>query len=218
MSLPPQPKKKNAQKPKKGDPRKIVKLSEVEIAVFGDRADPEKVYGRQKNRARRGVPDADEWTSVDMLDEKPSNHASHEEEDFNDARSFTDGSIEDLIGGVDINDHVRPLQNASDVNFSVGGERGWGEKIAETPEMLQKRREGQKRADEKELVKKAARRAVVFGVWVEHEAKEGKGRREHKAREEEPQKVRRKCEALMNGQVVEPSFAKGDWSFRWRED
>jgi hypothetical protein len=29
---------------------------------------------------------------------------------------------------------------------------------------------------------------------------------------------RRKCEAVMSGQVVEPSFAKGDWSVRWRDE
>jgi hypothetical protein len=29
--------------------------------------------------------------------------------------------------------------------------------------------------------------------------------------------ARRKCEALMNGSVVEPSFAKGNWAIRWRE-
>jgi hypothetical protein len=28
---------------------------------------------------------------------------------------------------------------------------------------------------------------------------------------------RKMCEAVMNGSVVEPSFAKGDWAVRWRE-
>ncbi|KAK8133308.1 hypothetical protein PG999_001481 [Apiospora kogelbergensis] len=29
---------------------------------------------------------------------------------------------------------------------------------------------------------------------------------------------RRYCEAVMNGKVVEPSFAKGNWGIRWREE
>jgi hypothetical protein len=45
------------------------------------------------------------------------------------------------------------------------------------------------------MVRSAARRGVVFGFLV------GEGSEE-----------RRKCEAVMNGIVVEPSFAKGDWS------
>lgn len=137
---------------------------------------------------------------------------------------------------------VRPPQSESDVNFSAaGGERGWAEKIAETPEMLAKRREGERRAQEKEMVKSAARRACVFGLVVEKGEGGGGGKKGGKEggngkedgrkggakgkkgfveddvvgiREEE----RRMCEAVMNGAVVEPSFAKGDWAIRWREE
>ena len=31
------------------------------------------------------------------------------------------------------------------------------------------------------------------------------------------QERRKKCEAVMNGQVVEASYAKGEWGIRWRE-
>lgn len=130
------------------------------------------------------------------------------------------------VGGVPLN--VRSPQTESDVNFSVGGERGWSEKIDETPEMLQRRREGQRRAEEQETVKRAARRAVVFGLLVEAEevapktAKGGKGKKKRHEDVEDLEApaalVRKKCEALMHGGVVEPSFAKGDWSVRWRED
>ncbi|KAF2765049.1 hypothetical protein EJ03DRAFT_369917 [Teratosphaeria nubilosa] len=196
---------KAKQQGRKGDPRVIIQLSELETAVFGDRSDPEKTYGRRKNRRARLIKETGEWKSVDMIDQPSSSSITIENDDGNDtAGSLTDGSADEdaMSGGVSllsINDHVRAPQDHSEINFSAGGgERGWAEKIEETPEMLAKRREGQKRAEEKECVKQVARRAVVYGV--------GDGR------------LRRKCEALMNGIIVEPSFAKGDWEIRFRED
>ncbi|KAK4547308.1 hypothetical protein LTR36_000963 [Oleoguttula mirabilis] len=206
-------------KPKKGDPRIIVKLSELETAVFGDRQDPEKVYGRRKNRKARFLPESGEWRSVDMEDRSTTTAADDAESE--DDGSLTDGSIEETPGGVSLT-HVRAPQSQSEINFSAGGgERGWAEKIEETPEMLAKRREGQKRADEKEMVKRSARRAVAFGLTVDAQPEKSAGKRTKKgqgAEMEAPERVKRKCEALMGGSVVEPSFAKGDWSIRWRED
>lgn len=67
---PPLPKPtKGYSKKVKGETRIIVSCAEVEALVFGVRQDPKKVFGRRKNRARRGVPDAAEWKSVDMEDE-----------------------------------------------------------------------------------------------------------------------------------------------------
>jgi hypothetical protein len=116
------------------------------------------------------------------------------------------------------------------VNFSVGGERSRGEKIEASAEDVEKRREGDKRAEEREMVRRAARRLVVFGSAASEQAhgqstisesgskasrkvKSGKST-ELPASEAIPV---RKAEALMNGTVVEPSFAKGNWSIRWRE-
>ena len=85
--------------------------------------------------------------------------------------------------------------------------------------MLQKRREGQRIAEEKEMVKSAARRLVVFGIEREdgaRDSKEGKGGKKKDAREGK-ESDRRMCEAFMNNAVVEPSYAKGDWGIRWRE-
>lgn len=92
---------------------------------------------------------------------------------------------------------IRPPQSVSEVNGSVGGEKGRAERIQETDVMADKRKEGQKKAKQKEMTKCAARRGVVFGFLVGEE--------------------RRLCEAVMAGKVVEASFAKGDWSIRWRE-
>lgn len=99
---------------------------------------------------------------------------------------------------------IRPPQDVSEVNGSVGGEKGRAERQEETGEMLEKRREGMRRVRQREMVRCAARRGVVFGFSV---GEGGKG----------ASSETRKCEAVMLGKVVEPSFAKGNWSVRWRE-
>lgn len=224
--------------PKKGDPRIIVQLSEVEEAVFGNRQDPEKTFGRRRNRAKRGVDDGPVWKSVDMIDGGAGNARQHggdstvELADLDDLSDGTDASAngDDIFETNGVKLRVRPPQTKSDVNFSVGGERGWAEKIEETAEMQQKRIEGVKKAEEKEMVKQAGRRAVVFGLPVprqsttshrENKGSKKKGRkaeREVEEEEDDVQPLMKKCEALMNNSVVEPSFAKGDWSIRWREE
>lgn len=224
-------------KKSKGDARFIVWCSDVETLVFGSRFDPEKTAGRKKNRVPRGVPMVGEWKSVDMEDEPVQDEYSDSEQ----------SDLEDL-GGVDLSsrnvevdgDHIyfsagkqRPPQSKAFVNGSVGGEKGWAEKIEETEEMAQKRREGQRRAEEREMVKRAARRGVAFGFIVDvpkngdhgngKRKKGGKGekRKGHDVEEDpEVNETRKKCEAVITkaAVVVEPSFAKGDWGVRWRED
>jgi hypothetical protein len=184
--------KKSKKKPK-GDPRVLVSCIAVETLVFGDRHDPEKTAGRKRDRARRGLPDAEEWTSVDMTDEPVA------EED----KEVVDG---DLLARMSIRSgtRIRPSQDVSEVNGGVGGEKGRAERIEENEEMLKKRLEGQQKAHERELVRCAARRGVAFGFPVKGLSDE--------------LEERRKCEAVMQGKVVESSFAKGEWSIRWRED
>ena len=203
---------KTKQRAKKGDPRIIVKMSDIETAVFGNMNDPEKVYGRNKNRAKRGLPDPEEWRSVDMEGEVQQTRSGQVV--MSDDVSDDHGTLmqNDMIS---IQHHVRPTQLNNDVNGSIGGEKGWSERIEETPEMLQKRLEGQKKAQNRELVRNAARRAVAFGLLFEDTTEQPKHKHKGGGR---PEEVRWKCEALMNGSVVDPSFAKGDWAIRWRED
>ena len=203
---------KSKQKVKKGDPRIIVTMGDIETAVFGNMNDPEKVYGRNKNRAKRGLPEADEWRSVDMEGDAQQVHSEPVGLREN---ASVDTSASNESDVVSLNHHVRPPQLNSDVNGSIGGEKGWSERIEETPDMLQKRLEGQKKAQNRELVRNAARRAVAFGFLVDSAQEPPK--RKHR-NDERPDMVRRKCEALMNGSVIDPSFAKGDWEVRWRED
>lgn len=120
---------------------------------------------------------------------------------------------------------IRPPQTESDVNGGIGGEKGWAEHHTETSEELMKRREGQRRAEEREMVRRAARRLIVFGHSIQPDHAdisnvevEAQGRSKKKSvRGSPPSDHQRKCEALMNGSVVEPSFAKGNWAIRWRE-
>ncbi|KAK7983184.1 cysteinyl-tRNA synthetase [Apiospora arundinis] len=140
---------------------------------------------------------------------------------------------------------VRPPQSVSQVNGSVGGEKGRAERLDESEASLQKRMAGQRRAREREMVRCAARRGVVFGFAVapeddadhhhqpeDPEEMNGKGKKQKKKHakksslgssgthdgEDGTREKRRLCEAVMNGKVVEPSFAKGNWSIRWREE
>ncbi|KAK6206961.1 hypothetical protein QIS74_13449 [Colletotrichum tabaci] len=206
----------------KGDTRILVACDAVESKVFGDRQDPNKVYGRKKNRASRviggnGASDEDEAIDLgERSQQRPDGDTNTRNDNDNDNDPGAE-VIDEMLGldrskSAELDPHVqaglsvrsgtrvRPPQRRSQVNGSVGGEKGRAERVEETDEMREKRAEGQRRAHEREMVRCAARRGVVFGFLVD-------GRDE-----------RRKCEAVMQGKVVEPSYAKGDWAVRWRED
>ncbi len=217
----------------KGETRVTVLCSTVEELVFCSRYDPEKVFGRKKNRAKRGAPEADEWRSVDMEDnaaqtfeQSATRQSGPAEEDI--ALTLQDEHQSSVTFGAG---KARPAQGVSDVNFSVGGERGWAEKIEETEELKQKRLEGQRKAGEREAVRCAARRLCAFGIPVLAEVegldeatsatrrKQKKTAKRYQANDVPDQDERRKkCEAILgDGTLVEPSFAKGEWGIRWRE-
>lgn len=158
----------------------------VEELIFGSRQDPLKTSGRRKNRASR------------VIGEEDSDLEDHSSE-------LVQFSTQGFAG------KVRPPQHMTDINGGIGGEKGRAEKGEETDEAAARRKEGLRVTEEKERVKRAARRGVVFGFAVEDEKNAGE-------REKiDGGQVRRKCEAIMQGKVVEPSFAKGDWGIRWRE-
>ncbi|KAI1143171.1 hypothetical protein F5Y05DRAFT_367721 [Hypoxylon sp. FL0543] len=188
----------------KGDPRIIVSCDEVEKAVFGDGADPDKTFGRKKNRASRSLPEVTVEEEDDNYDGGPGENTPA---DGDSAVALTDEDTSSIDGdvlarmAVRSGTRVRPPQNVSLVNGSVGGEKGRAERGEETEENARRRLEGQRRAQQREMVRSAARRGVVFGFAG---AVAGDG-------------APRKCEAVMQGKVVEPSFAKGDWGVRWRE-
>ncbi|KAF6816740.1 hypothetical protein CMUS01_12222 [Colletotrichum musicola] len=193
----------NKKKKPKGDARNLIPCDLVERHVFGERKDPEKVFGRRKNRASRVISATDEDEGVDLTEKHEQDPG---EEVIDDILGRTKSSELDPAAMASLSirsgTRVRPPQTQSQVNGSIGGEKGRAERVEETDEMREKRNEGQKKAHEREMVRCAARRGVVFG-FVVGDSDEGR---------------RRKCEAVMQGKVVEPSFAKGDWAVRWRED
>jgi len=200
----------------KGDPRILVACDEVERMVFGDSSDSTKTFGRKKNRSSRALP-VHQGDDFQQTSQRQTAARDDEDEGSEDgADSGTDIQIVHDIGkdapyvdgdvlarlSVRSGTRIRPPQTVSEVNGSVGGEKGRAERMAETDEMAQRRAEGQKKAQQREMVRRAARRGVVFGFDVH--AGEG------------PTTLK-KCEAVMQGKVVEPSFAKGNWAVRWRE-
>lgn len=202
-------KKGSGGKRSKGDQRLLISCEEVERFVFGpiDNGDgtagssPEDIYnGEDEGEGGTAAGTASGVVSPQTRD--MIYNCGTLTDPTEDAAPYVDGDVLARLS-VRSGTRIRPPQSTSEVNGSVGGEKGRAERIDETDEMLEKRRQGQKKARQRELVRCAARRAVVFGL--DPGGVEGPGG------------YRRKCEAVMNGKVVEPSFAKGSWSIRWRE-
>lgn len=266
---------------KKGDHRILVSCTQVEEIIYNRVKDPEKVYGRRKNRLPRWMPEAEgEWKSVDMVSSDEDSDAFTNDEDSSDGgvglsdNKSNDSStlnVENLslydkeqadpdatIEGADSpkappkkvsfapshdtvasNAIAVPSSDQTRLPTSSNQEIGNAAQSSTThvSEDDLKRREGERKAQERERVRCAARRAVIFGLVTgvaetndkggsgggkAKKGKKGKRRGSISSDDEEadrgPKEVRRKCEAVMQGVVVEPSFAKGDWGIRWREE
>jgi len=291
---------------KKGDHRILVTCTQVEEIIYNRVKDPEKVYGRRKNRLPRWMPETEgKWKSVDMVSSDEYSDGSTNDEDNSDdgtrlsdnksnedstlsaenlslsdkERSDSDSKTPSAVKGAQksgpharssISDpttfttdpyssdapskkvsfapsHNPVASNAvavpssdqttlpSDSNQEVGNAAQ--STTTHVSEDDAKRREGERKAQERERVRCAARRAVIFGLVTgvsegndkgtsgkanAKKGKKGKRRGSISSDEEEedkgPKEVRRKCEAVMQGVVVEPSFAKGEWGIRWREE
>ncbi|PNP43477.1 hypothetical protein TGAM01_v210437 [Trichoderma gamsii] len=179
----------------KGDNRILVLCSAAEELVFGP------------NRTSMEVTDEEDHSDNETPQTSESTQGPMEplssEEDMDLAGNLKDENhIDgDVLARLSVRSgtRIRPPQSVSEVNGSVGGEKGRAERIQETDAMLEKRKQGQRRAKEREMTKCAARRGVVFGFAISEDGE------------------KRFCEAVMSGKVVEPSFAKGDWAIRWRE-
>ena len=77
----------------------------------------------------------------------------------------------------------------------------------------ERQKEGMQKARERELVRRCARRMVVFGIHSRVTALSGSGADEA---QELVLEDGRTVEAVQNGRVVEASFAKGEWGLRWK--
>ncbi|KAI0996038.1 hypothetical protein K3495_g12143 [Podosphaera aphanis] len=111
------------------------------------------------------------------------------------------------------------------------------DKIDETDDLILKQRQGQRLAEEREMVRRAARRGVAFGFKIpdpedskadaghlkKNRKRQGKDHSNDQERQigtETPKNIKM-CEAVVvatkSAVVVEASFAKGDWGVRWRK-
>ncbi|KAI1850906.1 hypothetical protein JX265_007231 [Neoarthrinium moseri] len=188
----------------KGDQRVLIACSTVEDAVFTGGRDADDGSARS-DTPEPGIAHRDD--SAVSSAAQPLDLPLEDVEAFSSFSAPITGYVDgDVLARMAIRSgtRVRPPQDVSEVNGSVGGEKGRAERLEENEEMQEKRRAGQRRAKEREMVKCAARRGVVFGFLVGDGNQQG-------------EQGRRKCEAVMSGKVVEPSFAKGDWAIRWRE-
>ncbi|KAI0390463.1 hypothetical protein F5Y17DRAFT_444410 [Xylariaceae sp. FL0594] len=229
--------KNGGAKLKKGEGR-VVTLDEVEAIVFGREDDPEKVYGRKKNRKSRALtslggneedhhPVEEETSSASVTseaetpesrrDDRPNLNTVDLSQVDNEAvngrlpkgkpHPYTTGGHEVARLAVRSGTRIRPPQEVSEVNGSVGGEKGRAERKAqseeEKEEIRQKKLEGDKRAHQRDMIKAVARRGVVFGFDVSA------------ASDSDGKKMLCEC-VIPGGKVVEPHFAKGNWGIRWR--
>ncbi|POS77550.1 hypothetical protein DHEL01_v204050 [Diaporthe helianthi] len=198
-------KKGSGVKRAKGDQRFLILCDEVERSVFAtvDSAEGTANSGSEVNHESDGGGEGAvaAGSTSGLISSQPqemvNNHGALADP-LEDAAPYVDG---DVLARMSVRSgtRTRPPQSTSEVNGSVGGEKGRAERLDETDEMQEKRKQGQKKARQREMVRCAARRAVVFGLDL------GEGGQ------------KRKCEAVMNGRVVEPSFAKGSWGIRWRD-
>ncbi|KAF2222931.1 hypothetical protein BDZ85DRAFT_296179 [Elsinoe ampelina] len=270
---------------RKGDHRLLIPCSLVETVVFGRASNVSRGQGR-----RRRARDAKEGQHHD----RSNPQGKGIEDEYDEAQLLaTLGRLRTSNGrlptkttpaaprkgeGTDTSASSDDETDTDDDTEAPDPGRSEGAKIPATQEELdEKRKEGQKRAEQRERVRNACRRAVVFGLrepgsstsvsvsdpvtpkakghgkttdadfvakeksmddWTSSDSGGG-GRKGKKGRKTKGSagkanggvqggkgsegfamvdgERRKLCEAVMRGEIVEPSFAKGEWGVRWRE-
>lgn len=203
--------KKHKYKPKIKDAENIVLCSTVERFVFGENESNLSVNPRQPKKS----------TSDCESEEYPLKDPGYDVESNSSLSDGTDRTLPALGSGV-------PLKSANSYEkLKVSSGNGSEHYLQEQRD---KAKLGMIKAEQKEIVKRAARRGCVFGFALAANPADTltssngdniKMLAENKLKpnfDNDAIDVRRKCEAVSNGRVVEPSFAKGNWGIRWRED
>ena len=222
-----------------GGERVVAMCRAVEEVIFGERRALEK--DERSDEAEFCAIDATAGNFVDHEAATGDEDASlpSENEHFRLPDDSSSGIASEAIAdsqqlpGYGAGDYIaRFSESEGESSVSEGSQAGIG--AVENPELAGRRLRGHRLAQERETVRRAARRGVVFGFLSRDEGKKEKGetvaagklrkRKDKRAAEEIEKggggmktKKRRKCEAVVNGIVVEPSFAKGDWGIRWRD-
>ncbi|KIW19283.1 hypothetical protein PV08_03577 [Exophiala spinifera] len=188
----------------KGDQRNIITMQEVENLMFRPKPAPPS-----DSPASRPTAETSDASDIDAQAE----HGAPPSEGSVGGLASREGSLE-------------PATSDGSESIDEGSLPGAARPTAE--DELKKRQEGHRRAEQREMVRRAARRLVVFGCDQERHNTHGDHPKKPNKRAAKgttagvqgsaSETVRRKCEALMNGTVVEPSFAKGNWAIRWREE
>ncbi len=188
----------------------MVTCDEIEDIVFGESRRQEKTRSSTEHHhgttlgEETGEENIHERVSEDS--DAPSNTSTREDTSHRTGAPLVSAAADDHVDG-----------DLSSVEHETDGSTE-----------SRTRQAGQRRADQREMVRKAARRGVVFGFVQDPAAnalpettrtKGGKRARQKDQHDvgDDAGPYRRKCEAVMNGAVVEPSYAKGDWAIRWRE-
>ena len=124
---------------------------------------------------------------------------------------------ESLSGAESVGGGAVSENEESDGGVAVGdvetAEPGFASDNDLTPQQL-----GRQRAANREKVRQAARRGVVFGLLVDETGYDDSGERRTVGEVGGKGQRRRQVEAVQGGRVVEASFAKGEWGVRWRDD
>lgn len=203
--------KKQKHKPRTKDAENLVLCSTVERFVFGENESNLSLYPKQPKKT----------TSDCESEEYPFEDSGYDFESNSSLHDGTDRTLPALGSGVS-------LKSAnSHENLQVSSGKGTEHYLEEQQD---KAKLGMIKAEQKEIVKRAARRGCVFGFALASNSGDTltfnngdnmKMFAENKLKpnfDNDAIDARRKCEAVSNGRVVEPSFAKGNWGIRWRED
>ncbi|CAI4211869.1 unnamed protein product [Parascedosporium putredinis] len=151
----------------KGDQRILVSCSAVEDLVFGRGSeDSHSDRSGSPEHERENGHEREEREHVIVMPTQPPEEQDGAPHVADIAISSDEGYVDgDVLARLSVRSgtRIRPPQSVSEVNGSVGGEKGWAERIEESEEMLGKRRQGLRRAKEKEMVRCAARRGSSLG-------------------------------------------------------
>ena len=233
---------------RKGDARVVVMCSAVEEALFGEQRALEKDQ-KEFVKGKSFEVDATIEGAVDGETEMEGGDAVGADEGTAKVEEYGRTGMQSGFYSEEINDELAdsarlpgygagdcPTQalDAKPESIVTGGSHAETE-ASEGLKLTARRLRGQRRAHEREIVRRAGRRGVVFGFTTSADdepvckeisvaGKPPRGRNQKRAVEETEgdgggtqTESRRRCEAVIDGIVVEPSFAKGEWGVRWRE-
>ena len=131
--------------------------------------------------------------------------------------SSEERSDSEVVSEVKGSDLEEPDEDESDGGVAVHETREAGSDNKNDQATLTPQQAGRRRAANREKVRQAARRGVVFGFCIDAEGyiADANCSRKSEASQMIPSRVR--AEAVQGGRVVEASFAKGEWGVRWRD-